>query len=84
MATQPVAIFDLDGPVNTSAPLTGHDHIRVVAPALRTDEPSRASPALAASAATLTPIGNTRKTRNRAFVRHKRHTKALVVSLGVV
>jgi hypothetical protein len=47
MATQPVAIFDLDGPVNTSAPLTGHDHIRVVAPAMRTDEP-------------LTPIGNGR------------------------
>ena len=41
-----------------SAPLSGDDHIGIVAPATGTDEPSRASPALAAEAATLMPIGN--------------------------
>jgi hypothetical protein len=37
---------------------SGHDHIGIVTHAMGTGQPSRASPALAASAATLTPVGN--------------------------
>ena len=44
--------------INSSPPLAGHDHTRIVAPTTGTDEPSRASPALAAEAATLAPLGN--------------------------
>ena len=44
--------------IKSSAPLAGHHRIDIVAPAMGTDEPSAASPALAASSATLGPIGN--------------------------